>query len=1430
MTRVSWHQVAGRVGLIARSLVALTADQEDKPIAILSENRLEMALTDLACLTTGIVNVMIPATATESEVGYILEHSGAGTVIVSNSVQLKKIEAHRGKLPMVDHVVAFDEAASAAGDVLSFDEVLARATEVSVETLGERRATVSIDDPATVMYTSGTTGRPKGIRFSQRNIVFKRFARALALPEIGEADRFLCYLPLFHTFGRFLELCGSIFWGATYRFAESPSIDGLVREMQTYRPTVFISIPMKWIQLYERVRQEVNVESSADEEISAVVDRVTGGQLRWGLSAAGYLDPEVFRFFQRCGVELMSGFGMTEATGGITMTVPGAYVEDSLGVPLPGIEAELADDGELVIRGPYVMMGYLNDPEGRPSFDTDGWFHTGDLMERDGVGQFHMVDRKKEIYKNVKGQTVAPQKVENLFRDFDSVAKIFLVGDHRPYNTALIYPNYDFHEVDIASLDAGDRKSHYRSLVVSANAFLAPFERIVDFAVIDRDFDPDLGELTPKGTYRRKVIERNFSETIKLLYRRTTLSLGGVAVTVPNWLFQALGITASELEIEDCRLTLGSVGSPLTIQRLEGNEIQIGSVVYGYTGRGSLDLGLIFSTPLLWLGNSELVDFAPLAMEHRVRRQRREPKIEWLRHLDAHSSTPDDRDAIEAIRKTDEIDLMDLHHAACLMNSTEREIAEQAADLLEDTIDHGEGELTEVALSVLRHGASCGQPDVTRHAFRVLTLTERPALYPQTLRTFIAAVPDLFDDLTGAALNEHELSPETIEALVSETEYRFQLGTESESAVATATSMLQFLANYGASHPARYRQLRGFITRMSIAAPSSEGTRLAQNAIAILNDGFRQWLGRPSRIAVDPETGFEYRWDDVVAFAEDVDDEARHRLLAAIKSTTMLQEGIFLFSRGTAVRLDDILPGGVWVRLLGTEHGKSVYRMAVKTRTGGHFDLAINLNRDLAEEQVMEEINWLVVCAEERDLGPLVEDFGGYWPEHGLWTEEFIPGETLDRAVLRLSRKALDSERLEALWPFAAWSAMSAYVDFWNRTGRRLMVADPTPGNVIVPTHDYHTGARLVSIASRREFDSIRAMLERFMTELIRPIEELNPLLEGVVGWDIVFSSVLEIIGEIEGRRLLTEVAAEAHQAGCDFADQLDHYLEVVATRGFLPRRLFFAAKRFRKWDRLAPDATHTVRARTLQELYETYRLSELRDSYPESRARFFRETVLRDVSEPLAEGLERIINELRSGRMLTEDLSSAVADLRAHLELDPEDDYFLARLSYPYLRPEDDAEYVASIASGVQHSEMVVTFDDPDGRIYGIRHALNPKEIARLHRLFLAAKLPVHFRPEHRFLVAVSDRGHLLGGLFYELEPQAQTAHMDKVVVTESARAHGVAGHLLDELANRLKAENYRWLTTGFFRPQFFYRYGFTVERRYAGLVRSLQDETGGD
>ncbi len=1419
---VSWHQVGGRIDLIARGLLSVTDGGRER-VAVLSHNRLEMALVDLACLASGIVDVLVPATSSEADVAYILRHSGARAAVVSDGEQLAKILRVREQAPRLETVVAMDPAAAERRGVIALDELLARPGAASDRDLEGARERVGIDDLATVMYTSGTTGTPKGICFSHRNIVFKRFARALALPEIGEDDRFLCYLPLFHTFGRFLEMTGCVFWGATYCFAESPAAETLSRQMRQLEPSVFISIPLKWMQLYDLVRAEVDVETAPDDAVEAALRAVVGPRLRWGLSAAGYLDPDIFRFFQRYGVELMSGFGMTEATGGITMTPPGRYREDSLGMPLPGIEARLAGDGELLVRGPYVMTGYLDPPDGERSFDDDGWFHTGDLMEQDAEGAFRIVDRKKEIYKNVKGQTIAPQKIENLFRDFESVGRIFLVGDHRPYNTALIWPNREFEELDLSRLPPDELKAHFRSLVVSANAFLAPYERIVDFAVVDRDLEAARDELTAKGTVRRRVVERSFADEIRLLYRRTTLAVGGAEVTVPNWLFQALGITTQELEVHGDRLRLASLGTELQVRRERDDEIRVGSVCYRHR-RAAVDLGDLMGTPRLWIGNEALVDFAPLAHHQRDRRRRRSEQLEWVGRTAPYRPAPGDRKEVEELLLKREPDLADLHRAALMLAATEHDDAILAVRALEHLLSVVEGEPADHALRILRRAPGNTLAQVSRRAFQVLALAERPSHARRTIARYLDGVEALLDAETRAVLVERGLSPATLEALVAETEARCRDLPPGARLSETTTALLEFLADYGAVHPSTYRPLRTFVTRLATGASDARVRQLAVEARTRLENGFRAWIGGPSRIAVDPETGLEYRWDDVVTFADDVDDDARRRLLAAFTSTPILREGVFLFSGGPVVRLDDILPQGVWIRLLGTDHGKSVYRVAVKTRQREQYDLAVNLNRTLSPDEIREEIDWLVVCSDARQGPPLVEEFGGYWPEHGLWTEEFIAGEPLDRALRRLSRRAQDRERYTGIWPFAAWSALSAYVDFWDRTGRRLVIADPTAGNVVVPMHDYHTGARLVSVALRSPFRSTWQLLCSLRDTFLAGVEAEHPDLEGVVGWDVVASSVLEVVGEEEGLQLIRTAAGDAREAGeADAAGRLAAFAEAVEGRGFLPRRLFFAAKRYRRWRRLASDATLDACARTLHEVYRTYGLDELVAVYPEARARFFRETVFRDAGPPLADGLEEIIGRLRRREINPDELGAAVADLRAHLRPGPEDDYFLARLSFPYLRPEDEAAYVEAEAGGTPQSEMVVTYDDREGRAYRIRHALSPKEVARLHRLFLAAKLPVQFRPEHRFLVALTDRGHVIGGLFYEVQPDSHAAHMDKVVVAEAFQGQGIAGALLEELANRLRSAGFRSLTTGFFRPQFFYRYGFTVERRYAGLVRSL-------
>lgn len=275
------------------------------------------------------------------------------------------------------------------------------------------------------MYTSGTTGEPKGIMFSHANIVYKRFCRAMAIPVISDKDRYLAFLPLYHTFGRWLEMTGAIFWGSEYCFMENPSVETMIDNMRFVKPSIFISIPKKWIQLYEYITARVDVEADDDDKINSVVTDATGGNLKWGLSAAGFLPPDVFRFFQRYGIELMSGFGMTEATGGITMTPPFRYRENSLGKALPGIEIKLGEDGEILIRGPYVMINYF-DQKKEQTFEADGWFATGDIMRMDNDGFIEIIDRKKEIYKNIKGETIAPQKIENLLGILNLLNRFFL--------------------------------------------------------------------------------------------------------------------------------------------------------------------------------------------------------------------------------------------------------------------------------------------------------------------------------------------------------------------------------------------------------------------------------------------------------------------------------------------------------------------------------------------------------------------------------------------------------------------------------------------------------------------------------------------------------------------------------------------------------------------------------------------------------------------------------------------------------------------------------------------------------------------------------------------------------------------------------------------------------------------------------------------
>ncbi|MGC4121112.1 MAG: AMP-binding protein [Myxococcales bacterium] len=730
------QQVLRRARELAAGFVALTDGDPDARVALLSENRLETALCDLACLSHGIVDVPVPANAANDQVRYALRHSKAKVVVVADEAQLARVLAAQASLPDLAAVVATSRGLAERHGLLGLDGLIDRGGRIPQARLEARAAAVRSSDLATVMYTSGTTGTPKGIAFTHHNLVSKRLCRSFALPFLGEGDVFLSYLPLFHTFGRWLELLGTLWIGSQYVFARSPALSTLLEDFAAVQPTVFISVPQKWLELHERAAQEAGGEDDADR----VADRLralTGGRLRFGLSAAGYLDPRVFRAFQRAGVELCSGYGMTEATGGVTMTPPGDYVEGSIGKPLPGIELLVERDGELSLRGPYVMKGYDRPPDGDTGIDADGWFRTGDLVAVDERGHYRLTGRKKEIYKSLKGQTIAPQRVENLFRDFDVVAQAFLVGDGREFNTLLVWPNFAAHPA-LEGKEPESLRALLGSLVVSANRFLAPYERVVDFAVLDRPLDEAHGELTPKGSFRREAVEEHFRQLIEPMYRsaEARLPVKTIDLVLPHWLLRELGALREDVSLEDGWLR--ARGRRLRVEEREPGVVLVGDLGYRPPGL-VLDLGAVAGTPARALGNDGLRAFLGEATFFALLGKRRGGAQEV--RVDARCAlAPPRRRAQELVAAVEapEVTVESLHAAAVLLRGKLSSVR-AALQHLEKALVRG-GEAAAVARSLLRRCAH-GSEWLRRRALRTLVAHEEASRVVGTVGAFVEAPP-----------------------------------------------------------------------------------------------------------------------------------------------------------------------------------------------------------------------------------------------------------------------------------------------------------------------------------------------------------------------------------------------------------------------------------------------------------------------------------------------------------------------------------------------------------------------------------------------------------------------------------------------------------------------------------------------------------------
>ena len=534
-------------------------------VAILSDSRPEWTVVDLAVLTAGAVTVPVYATLPANQVGYILAHSGARVVVAADDGQAAKVREERQRLPALDTVVVMDAGTDGPDDEFALPALIERGhrrlmTENGLgRTFKERAQAIEPDALATIIYTSGTTGRPKGVMLSHRNFI-ANIVDVDRVIEITDEDTALSFLPLSHAFERMVVYL-YLYKGATVAFAEA--IETLGRDVQRVRPTVMTGVPRVYEKLRARIIEAVAAAPRVRQALFAwavgvghaaatarlagaapgaltrlqlpVADRLvlskirarTGGRLRFVVSGSAPLGREVAEFLYAVGLPVIEGYGLTETSPALTTTPLERARPGSVGVPLASVQLRIAGDGEVLARGPNVMVGYYDDPEATAAAIRDGWFHTGDIGRIDADGYLTITDRKKELIVTAGGKNVAPQPIEALLKRDPVVAEAVLIGDRRRFIAVLLVPDFPTLAQRVpAAAGAGrddlvkraDVRAVFQPIVERANSELASFEQVKTFAILPAEFSVAGGELTPTLKVRRRIVEARWNEVIEALY------------------------------------------------------------------------------------------------------------------------------------------------------------------------------------------------------------------------------------------------------------------------------------------------------------------------------------------------------------------------------------------------------------------------------------------------------------------------------------------------------------------------------------------------------------------------------------------------------------------------------------------------------------------------------------------------------------------------------------------------------------------------------------------------------------------------------------------------------------------------------------------------------------------------------------------------
>lgn len=1413
----TYEEVDRYLKLLAGSFYLITRPDQPR-VAIFSDNHLDTACCDLACLFYDILVSPLNPNFNLENLEYIFSQLRFNLVITDSPDRLRLLEKLKEKTGWKFEILTVFRAEGSETRSTLLGELIRGVNLNQAEEVLRQRRRRPLTEVTTVMFTSGSTGKPKGVSFSEYHLVSKRFARAAALPQVGEDEVLLSFLPLYHTFGRYFELLGIIFWHGTYVFSGNPSIETLLSLFPRINPTGLVSVPVRWQQIYEKCLEEIGQNPEKDKE--EIIRKVVGSRLRWGISAAGYLDPRVFHFFENHGINLVSGFGLTEATGGLTMTPPGRYVDDTQGCPLPGVELKLSPEGELLARGHYIAR-YLEekgpgDQIPYPGQDgSDYWLRTGDVFKVLPNGYYQIVDRIKDIYKNSKGQTIAPRKVEDKFKGVPGIKRVFLVGDGRPYNILLIIPegnNFELRE----KLGQEKEEEYFKRIIEAVNLDLAPYERVVNFAVLDRDFSADKGEITPKGSLNRKNIVSNWSGLIEKLYQQNYVEFNGSGfrLLVPYWIFRDLGLLESEFEFKDGYLINRSQNLSLEIKPLlKKGWYQVGDLVYEIKG-GLIDLGLFARQPYLWCANQRLVEFLPVkegwdASLSNVNQRARLPGELRKRKISSGSYG----------KNIGDLALLKLHEWLVKLYTGEGEEAQEARQQLEKLFYASENPRHSILLR-LRLEALADHPDESLRcwAYRLLIMDKPNLNFRPRLEIFVESGKTFLNEESIEEIASSTLGGGRFEALRRRLAYyRNNLTWPAE-----ATTIDQFrrifklLTNFALVHPSFARSVAA---ELASWAMHQADPILAAEAEKSLRNLF---LVSRLRTKLKLPEDFSQKLNLAINFSGEFSEQEKKRVRKILSDPTLLLESIKNIYGEQELKPESLAGSTIRVSKIPSIYRGLHLRVCVNLGQGEHFDFRIEIENRRSGRLSWKKLCWYLILSEHYEYPGLLPPLASWRADLGVVCYKHYSRLTVEERIRDFASRSegLEPSAIIQEWRITYIRAVSAIYRAVAASDYQLVPGEALPENVAVEANR----AILTCLGNIKAYESKAELLRQIIENFYLKITEAYPWTRKILDPSWVFDAAFEVWEESEAFQFLETLKEELEKKDLEFETfgslklQLESYLNEVRGNPVLPVSVLAAVRNFKEWEIARPGVAPAEREQKVLQLIEEYQLDKKTDWI---RFYFYRHTYFASFSAEVILAFEKLLGRMKEKPGKHPHQFVELSEIQSQL-VDDFDRRVFSRMVFPHVRQVKPLSLSRTGDPGKEKLVITSVVRDKLGREYVFRQSYDPAEIGKLYSLFLKENYPRVIAQENQHLVLMSDEGVLIGGLCYR-HISGQVVFMEGIVVSENYKNNGLGRGMLRDFLSRMRSAGVKMIMTHYLIPFFFLKENFEVDRSWGALVRYL-------